>query len=101
MSEIRLSIPASAAPATNEINLRFSFAINESVSYTETIDAFSAGTYTALTQDGASGSITISINGGAFAVAVLPLALVATDTIAVLRTTIAAAGYVNLEGTYV
>jgi hypothetical protein len=68
---------------------------------TLTIDSDSAGTYTSITDDGGSGSITLSKNGGAFAAFSSPLALVATDTLEVKRTVDAAAGFFKLTGTYV
>lgn len=65
-----------------------------------TIDSDSAGTYTSITDDGASGSITISLNGGAYAAFSNPLVLVATDTLDVKRTVFTASGFYKLTGTY-
>lgn len=60
----------------------------------------SEGTYTALLQDGGSGVITISINGGAYASFVNPTVFVNGDTIQVKRTVDTNPGYVILTGTY-
>jgi hypothetical protein len=67
---------------------------------TLTIDAESAGTFTSTTNDGGSGSITFSKNGGAFAAFSSPLVLANTDTLVVKRTTTTSAGFFKLTGTY-
>jgi hypothetical protein len=67
---------------------------------TLTIDSDSAGTYTSIADDGSSGSITLSKNGGAFAAFSSPLALVATDTLVAKRSTSTNAGFFKLTGTY-
>jgi hypothetical protein len=67
---------------------------------TLTIDAESAGTFTSTTNDGGSGSITLSKNGGAFAAFSSPLVLANTDTLVVKRTTTTSAGFFKLTGTY-
>jgi hypothetical protein len=67
---------------------------------TLTIDAESAGTFTSITDDGGSGSITLSKNGGAFAAFSSPLVLANTDTLVVKRTTTTTAGFFKLTGTY-
>jgi hypothetical protein len=67
---------------------------------TLTIDAESAGTFTSITDDGGSGSITLSKNGGAFAAFSSPLVLANTDTLVVKRTTTTSAGFFKLTGTY-
>jgi hypothetical protein len=67
---------------------------------TLTIDSDSAGTYTSISDDGSSGSITLSKNGGAFAAFSSPLALVATDTLVAKRSTSTSAGFFKLTGTY-
>jgi hypothetical protein len=84
----------------NDVFLRFLFATGDNTSLTHIVDADSAGTYTAITDDGSSGTITVSVNGGAFGAFANPTALVATNTIAVKRTTFSAAGWVKLTGTY-
>jgi hypothetical protein len=67
---------------------------------TLTIDADNAGTYTSISDDGASGAITLSKNGGAFAAFSSPLVLVATDTLVVRRATTGSVGFYKLEGIY-
>jgi hypothetical protein len=67
---------------------------------TLTIDAESAGTFTSTTNDGGSGTITFSKNGGAFAAFSSPLVLANTDTLVVKRTTTTSAGFFKLTGTY-
>jgi hypothetical protein len=88
-------------PTAKDINLRFTFVASATDSDTAIIDSFSAGVYTAISQDGASGTLTVSKNGGAFITFASPLTLIATDTIAVKRTISGAVGYINLLGTYV
>lgn len=83
-----------------DLQLKFYFQSGNDVSATETIDADSAGTLTAISDDGGSGTITISINGGAFGAFSNPTTLVATDTIQVKRTTTTSAGWVKITGTY-
>ena len=62
------------------------------------IDADSAGTYTSLVQDGSSGTITYSKNGGGFTSFASPLTLVAGDSIQIQRTTTTADGFIRLYG---
>lgn len=86
--------------ATSDIVLKFYFQAGDDVSAVETIDSFTAGTYTAIADDGSSGTITLDINSGGFGSFVNPTTFVATDTIQVQRTTTTGAGYVTLTGTY-
>jgi hypothetical protein len=65
-----------------------------------TIDADNAGTYTSISDDGSSGTITLSKNGGAFGAFSSPLVLVATDTLDVKRTTSTGVGFFKIVGTY-
>jgi hypothetical protein len=65
-----------------------------------TIDSDTAGTYTSITDDGSSGTITISVNGGAYAVFSSPLVLSASDTLDVKRTVATATGNYKLIGTF-
>jgi hypothetical protein len=67
---------------------------------TLTIDTESAGTFTSISDDGGSGTITLSKNGGAFAAFLSPLVLVNTDTLVVKRTITTNAGFFKLIGTY-
>ena len=86
---------------TNDKTLIFEF--NFQISTTDiiaTVTADMAGVFTATTNDGASGTITFSKNGGSFVAFSSPLTLVATDTLAVKRTTSTALGWVKINGTY-
>ena len=78
------------------LNNKFIFdADDDTVTYTATADE--AGTITSITQDGASGTIAVTINA---VVVVVPFAIVATDAIVITRTVDAAAGWVKQTGTY-
>ncbi|MFZ1693794.1 MAG: hypothetical protein WAT74_11395, partial [Flavobacteriales bacterium] len=61
-----------------------------------TVRADFADTYTVTANDGSSGTITFSKNGGAFAAFSSPLVLANGDTIEVRRTTTSAAGWVTI-----
>jgi hypothetical protein len=89
-------------PSTTDIDLRFNFDITEDTTDTQTITTFEAGIYTSISDDGASGTITLSINGGGFVsfASLNPLTLVNTDTIAIKRTTTTGTGYAQITGTY-
>jgi len=65
-----------------------------------TIDADNAGTYTAITDDGSSGTITVDINGGGYAAFVNPTVLAVSDTIKFKRTVTTALGFAKISGTY-
>jgi hypothetical protein len=65
-----------------------------------TIDADNAGTYTSITDDGSSGSITLSKNGGAFGAFSNPLVLAVADTLDVKRTISTGVGFFKIVGTY-
>lgn len=67
---------------------------------TLTIDADNAGTYTSITQDGGSGTITLSKNGGAFSAFSNPLILAVSDTLVVKRTTTTNLGFYKITGTF-
>jgi hypothetical protein len=88
-------------PQPKDIFIKGLFKASSDTMETLTIDADSAGTYTSISDDGSSGSITLSKNGGAFAAFSSPLALVATDTLTVKRTVDTAAGFFKITGTYV
>jgi hypothetical protein len=87
-------------PQLRDIFIKGLFKAGSDTMETLTIDSDSAGTYTSISDDGSSGSITLSKNGGAFAAFSSPLALVATDTLDVKRTVDTAAGFFKLTGTY-
>lgn len=62
------------------------------------IDADSAATYTTESQDGASGTISYSIDTGVgFGAATLPFTVAATDTLRITRTSTGASGFVRLS----
>lgn len=73
--------------------LKFSFSAYDQGSDLWTVTADEAGTYNAYTQDGASGTLTYSKNGGAFTALSGTITLAVGDTIQVKRTTITAAGW--------
>lgn len=86
-----------------DIVLNFPFEnIGDDQTGTATITSFTAGTYTSIADDGASGTITVSVNGGGFVAfsTLNPLILVDTDTVVFKRTITTAIGFVNLTGTY-
>ena len=86
--------------SSNDINLKGVFDVDVADMPQLTIDADSAGTYTSISDDGSSGSITLSVNGGGYSAFSSPLVLVATDTLDVKRTVSTASGYYKLTGTY-
>jgi len=88
-------------PSAKDITFRCNFAKGVYPSSIVTITSNNAGTYTSIADDGASGTITLSINGGSFVAFSSPLVLVATDTIQFKRTLITASGYTEITGTYV
>lgn len=73
--------------------LKFSFSPYDQGSDLWKVTADEAGTYNAYTQDGGSGTITYSKNGGAFTALSGTITLAVGDTIQVKRTTITAAGW--------
>ncbi len=80
------------------IILKFHFSQDELEMESFTIDTDSAGTYTSIEDDGLSGTITLSKNGGSFTAFSNPLVLEDTDTIVVKRTISTSAGFVKLNG---
>jgi hypothetical protein len=83
-----------------EIKMRFEFAA-EVDEVSTTVSTFNAAIYTALTQDGSSGTITVNVNGGGFGSFVNPSNWPDTTTLIVKRTTFSGAGWVEITGTYV
>jgi hypothetical protein len=81
------------------IRLDFGVGVADTVVYT-IVNNVNNGSYTATTDDGGSGTITFSKNGGSFAAFSSPLVLAAGDTIRVRRTTTTSAGWVQITGTY-
>jgi hypothetical protein len=62
-----------------------------------TVDADSAGTYTTITDDGSSGTISLEVNGSP---ATLPFTLAIGDTLDAERSTFTASGFFKIIGTY-
>ena len=73
--------------------LKFAFGPYDQGSDLWTVTTDEAGTYNAYTQDGSSGAMTYSKNGGAFTALSGTITLAISDTIQVKRTTITAAGW--------
>ena len=80
------------------IELVFSFDAGETETTLITIDSLSEASYTSTTQDGASGTITFSLNGGTFVAFSNPLNLASTDTLKVKRTISTSIGNVKIIG---
>jgi hypothetical protein len=76
------------------------FAAGSDTMQTLTIDSDNAGTYTSITDDGGSGTIELSKNGGAFAAFSSPLVLAVSDTLVAKRTTTTSVGFYKLTGTF-
>jgi hypothetical protein len=93
-SELKITLPQDTL-----IRLTFEAGQTDSVLYT-IVSNVNNGSYTVTTDDGGSGTITFSINSGAFAAFSSPLVLAAGDTIQVRRTTATAQGFVQITGTY-
>ena len=89
-----------ATPSTNDVFLKGLFAATIADMPQLIIDSDNAGTFTSISDDGASGTITLSINGGAYAVFSSPLVLSASDTLDVKRTVSTATGHFKLTGTF-
>lgn len=87
-------------PQVKTLVTKFYFESGDDVSPIVTIDSSTAGTYTSIADDGASGTITLDINSGGFGAFVNPTTLVSTDTIQVKRTITTADGNVTITGTY-
>lgn len=77
------------------IPLKFVFAIDNDTTITWTVTDDEAGTYGTYTQDGASGTLTYSLNGAAFAALTGTIVLTVGNTIAVKRSTYTAAGWIK------
>jgi len=73
--------------------MKFTFGKYRSLSVVWTITSDESGNYTAWTDDGSSGTITFSKNGGAFAAMSGTIALAVGDTIQAKRTTSTAQGW--------
>jgi len=86
--------------ADTDLFTTFYLEAGDDVSAIVTINADSAGTYTSISDDTASGTITIDINSGGFNAFSSPLVLIATDIIQIKRTITITDGWVKLTGTY-
>ena len=86
--------------AGNDIFLKGIFDAGLSTLPVITIDSDSAGTYTSITDDGSSGSITLNINSTGFAPFVNPTTLSIGDTLEVQRTVSTATGFYKITGTF-
>jgi hypothetical protein len=85
-------------PQVKDLFLKGIFAAGSDTMQTITIDADNAGTYTALSQDGGSGTISFTVNASP---ATLPFTLNIGDTLVTVRTTFASLGFYKISGTYV
>lgn len=97
-----LPIPSSSLTKFIEIKtfvVIFEFLEDELEATVTDVQADGVGTIESVTQDGASGTITWSVNGGAFGAA--PSEYQLGDTIVVKRTVSTAAGFVKTTGLYV
>lgn len=70
-----------------------------SVLYTVPVGGLTIGSYTSIAQDGSSGTITVSVNGGAYG-AFAAFSLAEGDTIQFKRSAYAAPGWVEITGTF-
>lgn len=59
------------------------------------------GTYTAITDDGGSGALSVKVNGVSLISPFVPFTLVVTDTLQVERATSTSEGYYEITGTYI
>lgn len=75
------------------IPLKFGWGAGEDTTLTWTVTSDEAGTYGTYTQDGSSGTITYSKNGGAYTALTGTVSLAVGDTIAVKRTTFSSSGF--------
>jgi hypothetical protein len=87
-----------STPQVKSLFLKGIFAAGSDTMQTITIDADNAGTYTTLTQDGSSGTIAFTVNGSP---AALPFTLNVGNTLVVVRSLFASAGFYKISGTYV
>lgn len=78
---------------TAPIPLKFVWAQDDADTVEHTVTADEAGTYTAYTQDGSSGTITYNKNSGGFAALSGTIVLAVGDTIAVRRTVTTSQGF--------
>jgi hypothetical protein len=101
VSPVPAGVNITATAQVKSTFIRGIFEAGSDTMSTLTIDSDTAGTFTSITDDGSSGSITLSKNGSAFAAFSSPLVLAATDTLVVKRTVSSASGFYKITGTYV
>jgi hypothetical protein len=88
------AIPAAVSEnITAPIPLKFGWGAGDADTLTWTVTDDEAGTYGTYTDDGGSGTITYSKNGGAFGAVSGAISLAVADTIIVRRTTTTNAGF--------
>lgn len=87
-----------APPIFKSVYIRGDFATGIADLIQITIDSDNAGTYTLQTDDGSSGSITFSVNGGGYAAFSSPFVLNAGDTLDVKRTVTTGQGWYKITG---
>lgn len=92
-----ISCDASLCPKTVELYFAFTASTDTSALAT---NGGTTWTLTAISDDGSSGTITVSVNGGAYAAFSNPTTITNAQTIQVKRTTTTAAGWVLITGTY-
>jgi hypothetical protein len=85
-------------PQVKSLFLKGIFAAGNDTMQSITIDADNAGTYTTLTQDGGSGTISYTVNASP---ATLPFTLNIGDTLIATRSIFANAGFYKITGTFV
>lgn len=87
------------APVADAVFIKGVFDVGVTDLPTLTIDADNKGTFTTISDDGGSGTITISVNGGSYVAFSSPLALEVGDTLDVKRTISTAVGFFKITGT--
>lgn len=100
VSQVPAQTDIIATPQVKALFLKSLFAAGDDEMESITIDADNAGTYTSISDDGASGAITLNINSEGFASFVNPTILEIGDTLIIKRATTTGAGWVKLTGTY-
>lgn len=86
-------------PQVKTLELTFGFEATDDTSFKPT-NAGTTWTLTAISDDGASGTITVSVNEGAYAAFVNPTVITNGQKIQVKRTTTTSDGWVLITGTY-
>jgi hypothetical protein len=100
VSNVPANVDVVCTLAGNDIFVKGIFDAGLSTLPVITIDSDSEGTYTSITDDGSSGSITLNINSTGFAPFVNPTTLSIGDTLEVQRTVSTATGFYKITGTF-